>query len=236
MGYIVDLSKHNTVTDWAAAAKDLDAVILRIGYRGSIEGRAAYGKITEDGKFREHLEACVKYGIPYGVYFFPACISDGEALEEAVWIRERVKELDISFPVFLDSESVRTNRSGRADRLNKEDRTRLLRVITDYLLAEGIPCGIYSSTGWLRNNVDVSRLDPRVLKNTWVSQARKLTYRGAAVMWQYGTAGFPWTPAPVDVNRIRKLRLYIFIKLRRYSRGRRGAFLRKIFFFPPPRQ
>ncbi|GEM_PF-1929874 len=202
MGYIVDLSEHNTVTDWAAAAKDLDAAIIRIGYRGSIEGRAAYKKITEDGKFHSHLAGCQKYGIPYAVYYFPTPVSDAEAEEEAAWLVTRIRGLDLCMPVFIDSENVQTDRSGRADKLSRKDRTRLLKIITAHLLGQGIPCGIYSYTSWLQNNVDLSALDPRVVKNTWVAQTPKLTYKGACVIWQYGKKKFPWTTAPVDVDKI----------------------------------
>ena len=190
------------MTDWAAAARDLDTAILRIGYRGSIEGRAAYKKITEDGKFRSHLAGCRKCGIPYTVYYFPTPVSDAEAAEEASWLVDRIRGLDLCMPVFIDSENVQMDRSGRADRLSKKDRTRLLKIITDHLLEKGVPCGIYSYTSWLQNNVDLSALDPRVAKNTWVAQTPKLTYKGTCAMWQYGKKKFPWTTAPVDVDRI----------------------------------
>ena len=198
MGYIVDLSEHNTVTDWAAAAKELDRVILRIGYRGSL----THHEIREDAKFQKHLAAVKKLKIPYGVYFFPTCVTDDEAVEEAVWIRDHVKGLQLSMPVFLDSENVKSDRTGRADKLSKSTRTHLLRVISDRLLSYGIPCGVYSYTNWLANNVDLSQLDKRVIRNTWVAQNPKLTYKGTVAMWQYGTRRFCWATGPIDVNRI----------------------------------
>ena len=198
MGYIVDLSEHNTVTDWPAAAKELEKVILRIGYRGSI----THHEIREDAKFQKHLAAVKQMKIPYGIYFFPTSVTDEEAVEEAVWIRDHVKDLDLCMPVFLDTENVKSDRSGRADRLSKSTRTTLLRVISDRLLSYEIPCGVYSYTNWLANNVDLSQLDKRVIQNTWVAQNPKLTYTGTCAMWQYGTKKFSWTTAPVDVNRI----------------------------------
>lgn len=198
MGYIVDLSEHNTVTDWPAAKKELEKVILRIGYRGSI----THHEIREDAKFQKHLAAVKKMQIPYGIYFFPTSVTDEEAVEEAVWIRDHVKGLDLCMPVFLDSENVKSDRSGRADKLSKSVRTHLLRVISDRLLSYGIPCGVYSYTNWLANNVDLSQLDRRVIANTWVAQNPKLTYTGTCAMWQYGTRRFSWATGPIDVNRI----------------------------------
>lgn len=201
MKHIIDLSEHNTVTNWESAAKNIDFAILRIGYRGSIAGRAAYKCIMEDAKYKSNLAGCRKYGIPFTVYFFPTSITDEEAVEEAVWIRDRVKDLGLKYPVFLDSENVAGNRSGRADQLSKDKRTHLLRVISDHLLSYGIPCGVYSYTSWLANNVDLSKLDPHVINNTWVAQNPKLTYTGKVALWQYGTSKFSWTSAPIDVNK-----------------------------------
>ena len=201
MGYIVDLSEHNTVTNWSAAAKDIECAILRMGYRGSISGLAAYKKITEDAKFRHNLENCIAHKIPYAVYFFPTSITDEEAVEEAVWIRDRVKGLDLKMPVFIDTENVLSNRHGRADRLSKATRTHLLRVLTDRLLSYGIPCGIYSYTSWFANNLDVTQMDARVIRNTWVAQNPSLTYKGTVALWQYGTRKFSWSSGPIDVNK-----------------------------------
>lgn len=205
MGYIVDISEHNTITDWAAAKKAVDLMIVRIGYRGSIndaEHRANYGRITEDKKAKEHLAAVKKYRIPYTVYFFTTAIVDVEAVEEAAWIRSRITGLQLVGPVFIDTENVLSNRSARADRLNRNDRTHLLRVLTDHLIADGIPCGIYSYRTWLTGNVDMTKMDPRVIANTWVADAAKtLGYRGEACLWQYGKQRFPWAAGDIDVNK-----------------------------------
>lgn len=201
MGYIVDLSEFNTVTDWAQAKKDLKLAIIRMGYRGSVPGNANCGKIMEDKKYRENLAGVKAQGIPYTLYFFPTCITDEEAVEEAVWIRDRVKGLTLSAPLFLDTENVLTTHKGRADGLSKDKRTHLLRVLTDHLLAEGIPCGIYSYTSWFKNSLDIMKMDPLVIANTWVAQPGTLNYSNPVALWQYGTKKFPWTTGPVDVNK-----------------------------------
>lgn len=202
MGYIVDLSEHNTITDWSKASKEIDLAILRIGFRGSIEGKAAYKKITLDGKFESHLAGCKKYNIPYAIYYFPTPITDEEAVEEAVWLINKLKNLNYTLPVFIDSENVLSDRKGRADQLSKSKRSHLLRVITDRLLADGIPCGIYSYTSWLAKDIDLSQLEQQVVNNTWVAQNPLLTYKGKVAMWQYGTKKFSWATNVIDVNKI----------------------------------
>ena len=205
MGFIIDVSEHNTITDWAACKKDVELMIIRIGYRGSVNDaahRENYAKITEDKKASYHLDGVKKYGIPYTVYFFTTAITDAEAVSEAAWIRDRIKGLQLSGPVFNDTENVLSNRSARADKLSKQTRTHLLRVLTDHLIADGIPCGIYSYRNWLNSNVNMSEMDPRVIKNTWVADAAKsLGYTGTACLWQYGQRRFPWAASEIDVNK-----------------------------------
>ena len=200
--YIVDISEHNNITNWAQFAKEVEAVVIRLGYRGSIEGKPAYKKITMDAKFLLHLAKAKQYGIPYGIYYFPTPITDEEAVEEVVWVRDQIQGLDLRFPVLIDTENVLSNRKGRADSLSKDKRTHLLRTFSDRLLSWGIPCGVYSYTTWLRDNVDLSKLDKRVVRNTWVAQNPVLTYGGAVAMWQYGTKKFSWASGPIDVNKM----------------------------------
>lgn len=202
MGYIIDVSEHNIIKDWAACAKAVDLMIIRIGYRGSISGKAAYKRITEDLKAKEHIKGAQKYGIRYTVYFFTTAIVDAEAVEEAAWIRDYIKGLQLSGPVFIDSENVLSNRSARADKLNKNDRTHLLRVLTDRLISYGIPCGVYSYRNWLQSNIDMKQLDRRVLDNTWAADAAaELGYAGPACLWQYGKRSFAWAGTEIDVNK-----------------------------------
>lgn len=202
MGIIIDVSEHNTITDWAACKKAVDLMIIRIGYRGSISGKSAYKRITEDQKAKEHISGATMYGIPYTVYFFTTAIVDAESVEEAAWIKDYITGLQLSGPVFVDTENVLSNRSARADKLNKSDRTHLLRVLTDRLLSYGIPCGIYSYRSWLTGNVDMQQMDRRVILNTWVADAAaQLGYAGTACMWQYGKKRFPWAGTEIDVNK-----------------------------------
>lgn len=189
--YVIDLSEHNADNiNWQKIKSAGYSVILRMGIRGSVKSNAQYyGKIRFDFKFKKYLEGVLKYGIPFSVYFFPTSISDAEADEEADWIIAQIRELglQLSFPVYLDSELV-ANGSGRADGLSKEKRTRFLRIICDKLWAAGIPCGIYASTSWFYSKLDMTKFDTRTRANTWCAQyASRCEYTGTYAMWQYSS-------------------------------------------------
>lgn len=178
----IDISEFNTITDWSKVKKNVDTVIIRMGYRGSESG-----KITFDKKYKANRKACEDYKIPHGFYFFPTAITDAEAIEEADWVTKQLKGTDaFVLPLFADSEKVFADSHGRADKLSKTARTRFLRVFCDRLQANGIPAGVYASTNWLNTQLDMSKLPFSV----WVAQyAPRCTYSGDYILWQYTSSG-----------------------------------------------
>ena len=178
---IIDLSHHNTVTDWNKVANAVSGVIMRLGYRGYTNG-----KIMVDNKFSQFLSQCKSHKIPYGIYFFPTSINEAEAEEEANFILASVSGLKLSFPIYLDSEDADAKtHNGRSDKLDKETRTKLLKIILDKLKAKGYECGVYASTSWLKNRLNMSKLNGY---HVWVAQYNTTcTYTGKYDMWQYSS-------------------------------------------------
>ena len=183
---VIDISQFNNVTNWSAVKAVGYPVIIRIGYRGS-----KTGTITYDPRYKEYRSACEQYGIEHSFYFFPCSITDAEAHEEALFIKNEVIKSGITMPVYLDSEVVQSDKSGRSDTLSKEKRTRMLRIICEDLLSWGIPCGIYASRSWLYNNLNMGDVPRDSDKNTWVAEygVSATKYTGTYVMWQYTSKG-----------------------------------------------
>ena len=179
---VMDISQFNNVTNWDKVKATKIPVIIRIGYRGS-----KTGIITYDPRYKEYRKACEDKGIEHGFYFFPCSITDSEAHEEALFIKNEVINSGIKMPIFLDSEVVQRDKSGRSDRLSQEKRTRMLKIICEDLLDWGIPVGIYASRSWLYNNIDMSQIPSDAVKNTWVAEygVSITKYTGYFVMWQY---------------------------------------------------
>ena len=181
---VIDISQFNNVTDWEKVKKTGYHVIIRIGYRGSHTG-----VITYDPRYKEYRDACEKHGIPYSLYFFPCSITDDEAVEEALFIKQEVEASNIEMPIWMDSEVVQRDKSGRSDNLRKERRTRYLKIILEKLLSWGIPCGIYASRSWFYNNIDMTQIPKEAVANTWVAEygVSMTKYTGYFVMWQYSS-------------------------------------------------
>lgn len=192
---IIDVSAHNGIIDWQKARGNIEAVVIRLGYRGYSKGTLAY-----DTCYKANRAACEQLGIPFSLYFFPCSITDEEAMEEADFIIRECVGMSFTLPVFLDSEIAETKfGSGRADNLNREERTHFLNIICRRLQSAGIPAGIYASKSWFTYQLDLSQLHYSI----WVAQwADKLTFTGSYVLWQYTSAGTaPGISGCVDLSR-----------------------------------
>lgn len=98
----IDVSTHQGVIDWQAVADaGVEFAILRVGYRGSTEG-----KLYEDEQFRENLDGARAAGLKLGVYFFSQALTPEEAEEEAVFACRLLDGEKLDLPVFYDWEEV----------------------------------------------------------------------------------------------------------------------------------
>ncbi|MCR5100754.1 MAG: hypothetical protein K6B41_05270 [Butyrivibrio sp.] len=189
---VVDISQHNTVTNWKKLKKKADAVILRLGYRGY-----GTGKIVLDAKFLENQKKCVQYKIPYSVYFYSQATTVKEAKEEADFVKKYYKNQK-KLPAFIDSEYSTTSRTGRADNLTVSERTAAVNAFCKRLKNAGIPSGVYASTNWLNTNLNMKNFK----YNVWVAQYNsRCTYTGKYMMWQYTSSGKNYGVSTYGVNR-----------------------------------
>ena len=203
MGYFIDVSEFNSI-DWSRA--NVDYAYIRCGLRGSLAKTAPkdYKKIRFDRKWKENLAGCQKNGIPFGAYYFPTAITDVEALEGAKWFYEQIKDLKMSLPPMLDSENVwgSGHEAGRANGLNKSERTRLLKIVTDYFNSKGMNIGIYASASWFTSHLDMSKFPQCVIDCTWVADSTgAVDYNGYYWLHQYGKTEVTGC-GEVDVNKI----------------------------------
>lgn len=206
MDRFIDVSEHNSI-DWAKAKKDVKYVYIRCGVRGSLAKTAPkdYKKIRFDKKWKENLAGVKANGIPYGVYYFPTAITEAEAVEGAKWFFGQVQGLDMAIPPMLDSENVwgDDHEAGRANGLSKAERTRLLKIVTDYFNSRGYNIGIYASASWLTAKVDMSKFPQCVRDCTWVADSTgAVDYNGYYWLHQYGKGYVAGSAAKVDLNKV----------------------------------
>ena len=192
----VDVSKYQKNIDWEQIKKaGVSFVIVRIGYRGY----GASGTLVLDPMFEEHFTNVKNAGLKVGVYFFSQATTEEEAKEEAFACAYVLNGRKLDYPIFFDTEaSGASNGSGRADGLGMEDRTKCAIAFCEEVKAQGYKPGVYASTLWYRNRVDLSSLTKYTIWNAHYGVASSPI---DCALWQGTcTARLPGYKGDLDVN------------------------------------
>lgn len=187
----IDVSKWNGDVDWkAVAGAGVDFAIIRCGYRGS-----STGTLVEDPYFKQNIAGATANGIKVGVYFFTQAITEAEAVEEASMAISLVKGYHLQLPVFIDTEGS----GGRGDKLNKTERTSVVKAFCETVKAAGYKAGVYASRSWYMDNLNAEDLSSY---HIWVARyAKECGYTGHYDIWQYTDSGtIPGIKGKVDLN------------------------------------
>ena len=194
---VLDVSKYNTINDYSAAAAEIDGVIMRTGYRGY----GSSGTLVKDNLFDTHM-AGFTGKTKIGVYWFTQAISKAEAIAEANYVYNIIKNHHIDFPVYIDSEYSNNNHDGRADSLSKANRTAYVIAFCDRMIELGYRAGVYASDSWYKSNLDLSQLYAKDY-SLWVARYSTTSpiYVSGYDGWQYTSRGsLPGIPARIDLS------------------------------------
>ena len=94
-------SGESKTIDWDAVRDDgVDFAMVRVGYRGT--GQA--GTLNQDEFYAENIDGAMAAGLETGVYFFAQAITVEEAIEEADFVIELLRDHEIDGPVAYDWE------------------------------------------------------------------------------------------------------------------------------------
>lgn len=189
----IDVSKYQSGLDWNKIKKSgVSFVIIRIGYRGY-----GSGTLVLDPLFEQHFTNARNAGLKVGVYFFSQAVNENEAREEAqgCWYVLNSRKLD--YPIYFDSEASGGS-NGRADGLGVTDRTKCAIAFCEEVKALGYQPGVYASTRWFRNRLDLSQLSQYPIWNAHYNVASSPI---PCQMWQGTcTARIPGYNGQIDVN------------------------------------
>ena len=98
---IIDVSQWNSIYDYDAAAKAVDGVLMRCGYRGW----GSSGVLVMDKSLEDHYNG-FKGKTKIGYYFFTQATTVAEAEEEAIFVVDQlIKDRQNDFPIYWDSEN-----------------------------------------------------------------------------------------------------------------------------------
>lgn len=201
----IDVSRHNGTIDWKKVkeGEEVKFAIIRIGY-----GSRSHNGGVIDEQFKNNVEACKKYDIPMGVYFFSYAASLTKLKAEANWVIEQLAKYPATFelPIFFDQEydSLKTSKNSAGNYVSKNPGkstlTNYMNTFCDMLESAGYKTGIYSNVDWLNNYVnfnDVSKRDLWLAK--WNADSHGWTKSDVKV-WQNGSSKFMGMNESVDSN------------------------------------
>ena len=178
----IDVSKFQGDIDWTAVAADgIEFAFLRVGYRGYTEGMI-YG----DDYFHQNAQSAIDNGINVGVYFFSQATTTEEAVEEANFVLNEIKDYRISYPIVFDMEDI----SGAVERisnLTKAEITAITIAFCDKIAEAGYTPMIYGNSHWFFSKLDLEQVTKY---DKWYAQySSEPYYPYEFTVWQYSNSG-----------------------------------------------
>lgn len=189
----IDVSSLQKEIDWQQVkAAGVEFVMIRLGYRGSIEG-----KLETDTYAQANYAGAKAAGLQVGGYIFTQSISVEEGLEDADLVLEMVKDWALDLPLVYDWEIVKPHyRNGSLDK----------RTLTDIMLAfcekvenAGHKAMVYFNITQTRENFFPEELTDY---GFWLANySDTLDFPYQVDMWQYtNTGAVPGITGDVDIN------------------------------------
>ena len=182
---LIDVSVHQWQIDWPKVKNQIDGAIIRCGYGSDYAHQ-------DDKRFVQNVEACIKHGIPFGVYLYSYAKTINEAKSEAAHVLRLLEPYknNLSYPVYYDLEEAGTE-NGAVERAI---------VFGEIIESKGYWCGIYANQYWwrtyLKNGLD--RFTKWVAK---YSDSKPSGISGTYDIWQYSSKGsVPGIEGNVDMN------------------------------------
>lgn len=149
----------------------VEFVYIRIG-RGNGIGK----EFVMDSKFKQNIEGFNKVGIPVGLYFYTYAASKKDAIKEAKWIVENIKDYKVDLEIAFDWENWSFYRDFN---LSFYELTEVAKAFNKELNKHNYQGMLYSSKNYLENmwfEVDFP---------VWLAHyTKKTSYKGKYKIWQ----------------------------------------------------
>lgn len=193
----IDISKYQGDIDWNAVKEaGFEFVMIRCAYRGYVTG-----SLNADESFKDNVKGALDAGLDVGVYVFSQAIDVDEALEEAEFVLELIKDYDIAYPVVYDWEVVidEDGDTARTKYITPEQLTANLLVFSERIAMEGYTPMVYCNKKTAVWKYDLSQLDG--IDMWYAEYSDTPSYFYDFDMWQYSSKGsVPGIKGNVDLN------------------------------------
>ncbi len=180
----VDVSGYQGYINWNKLKEQgVEFAIIRLGYRGY----GQYGNIVYDTRFKENIKGAIDAGIEVGVYFFSQALNDKEALEEAEFVINALREYEITYPVVFDTEAIDASLNPRTKDITRDRVTKNCIIFCDAINEAGYKSMIYYNMPWCAKMLDLEKLNPYDIWYADYTGVPQSPYKFS--MWQYTEKG-----------------------------------------------
>lgn len=186
---LIDVSKWDKDIDWKKVKESgVEYAMIRLGTQKALDKESVI-----DEYFEKNYNGAKEAGIKVGIYYFSYANDTEDAKEQAEWVLEKIKDLDLDLPVCLDWESWKY--FSEFD-MSLHDLNETAKMFLDTIKEKGYDVINYSSKSYLENVWDLKEY------NTWLAHYTMNTnYQGDFLIWQFTESGIiPGIKGTVDVN------------------------------------
>lgn len=167
---IIDVSSYQGLIDWNKVKPQIDGVILRLGF----------GSQTMDNKFEINIKKIKELNIPYGIYLYSYAENKFEALQEAIFTLNKIKEYNLNptLGVYYDIEEFYIG--GNKVKISREFYQKIIETYINHLKE-------YNTSVYTYAKVYKYKLNEQTKKYvTWIAQYNySFTYNENYKIWQY---------------------------------------------------
>ena len=149
MKKILDVSEHQPNIDYAAAAKEVDGVILRCG----VTHWGSANECVADAMFEKHYAGFAAQKVPLGAYYYSAADCDAKVDEEIRRCQQLLAGKTFALPIYIDIENPQRMEPLSADKLTAQVE-RWCRAME----AAGFFVGVYANTDYFTRKLHHARL------------------------------------------------------------------------------
>ena len=189
---VIDISHHNTITNWDLLKETTDSIIIRVGYISYQSGT-----FTADKNFIQNIKEAITHNMHVGIYAWDQSLNEKEAIAFAKYIINLIKPFKITLPVYIDSEAYKDNQ-GRADNISKEQRTKNIIAFCETIRQAGYISGVYASDSWFKSRINFEQVCKYEIWCARYSINKPTIDKYDS--WQFGSRQFNWSTSPIDVN------------------------------------
>lgn len=189
----IDVSEWQGDIDWQQVKDSgVEFVIIRVGGRGTEEG-TLYG----DDRAQEYYEGATAVGLKVGAYIFAQSITVEEAVEEANYVLDAVKDWEVQMPLVYDWEYV--DETARTADMDSRTLTDMAKAFCNTILDAGYTPMLYFGRS---QSTDLLNLEELVEYPFWLAMySTVMDYPYKIDMWQYTDEGtVPGISGNVDLN------------------------------------